>query len=525
MTIPRELGIARQVLDTLKETVDAEEATGFDPSGSSGRDRNGLAHNGVDSESGNSGLGWSSLTDDTSLSHGMSALDLDGSEFDAHGSLEDNRHSPDSNLNENHGSHLEGLDDASKEAQLIETFPGLKPFDIKWTLKKCKGSAELAIEELLNQSFLEDSGHRRRGIDAFSESDIPARTRKDRRKKKRTKATPEIGDTEDDMLLSTPMENRWQSAPRDIDFISSRTQMLPQQVSSIYHENGASLPAAINAIIEAHLSLNLKPEHPSIAIHASDLQKEFPMIPASHLLTLTQLTHPSTTSAHELAVALLPKYHPHHNGGPPIQIEFRLPPPDLSSPLPKLKPKSHNAVYTSSTPAPPFPNFASEAEEVASYLALRTEAKTKASAAYRRGKSDHLMAGAAAYYSSLGREYDNRLQSASSAAADALVASQSSTTQLDLHGVGVRDAVRIARERVTAWWAGMRGAGGGGSAHGREERGRTHAGFRIVTGKGTHSEGGKGKLGPAVGRMLIREGWKVEVGSGVLVVTGVVKGK
>jgi hypothetical protein len=32
-------------------------------------------------------------------------------------------------------------------------------------------------------------------------------------------------------------------------------------------------------------------------------------------------------------------------------------------------------------------------------------------------------------------------------------------------------------------------------------------------------------LGPAVGKMLIREGWKVEVGNGVLVVTGVARRK
>lgn len=46
------------------------------------------------------------------------------------------------------------------------------------------------------------------------------------------------------------------------------------------------------------------------------------------------------------------------------------------------------------------------------------------------------------------------------------------------------------------------------------------SGFRIVTGKGTHSEGGRGRLGPAVGGMLVREGWRVEVTEGVVAVTG-----
>lgn len=100
------------------------------------------------------------------------------------------------------------------------------------------------------------------------------------------------------------------------------------------------------------------------------------------------------------------------------------------------------------------------------------------------------------------------------AAADALAARQSSESGVDLHGLGVRDAVRIARERVQGWWersgrgewVGTRKGGGGE--------------FRVVTGVGRHSEGGRGRLGPAVGGMLVREGWKVEVGTGVLVVSG-----
>ena len=86
-------------------------------------------------------------------------------------------------------------------------------------------------------------------------------------------------------------------------------------------------------------------------------------------------------------------------------------------------------------------------------------------------------------------------------------------------GASVKDAVRISRERVTEWWvreceerarSGTRGEIVGG-------------GYRIVTGVGRHSEGGRGKLGPAVGAMLVREGWKIEVGGGVIVVRGVAK--
>jgi len=85
---------------------------------------------------------------------------------------------------------------------------------------------------------------------------------------------------------------------------------------------------------------------------------------------------------------------------------------------------------------------------------------------------------------------------------------------LDLHGVSVKDAVRIARERVTAWWVALGDA---------KVAGASKTEFRIVTGMGRHSEGGRGRLGPAVGKMLVREGWKIEIGEGLLAITGVAR--
>ena len=86
----------------------------------------------------------------------------------------------------------------------------------------------------------------------------------------------------------------------------------------------------------------------------------------------------------------------------------------------------------------------------------------------------------------------------------------------------VRDAERIAPQRVAEWWEGLGESRVGVGVDGRwgGRRGGVGDGFRIVTGKGVHSEGGKGKLGPAVTRKLVEQGWKVEVGTGVLYVTG-----
>jgi len=123
------------------------------------------------------------------------------------------------------------------------------------------------------------------------------------------------------------------------------------------------------------------------------------------------------------------------------------------------------------------------------------------------------MGGVAAYYSELGRTADSQLKSARSATADALVAGQSSMTQLDLHGVNVQDGKRIAKERVTSWWHEL----GESRISGRGVATQ----YNIVTGVGYHSEGGRGKLAPAILKMLMKDGWKVQVGTGVLTVTGV----
>lgn len=142
----------------------------------------------------------------------------------------------------------------------------------------------------------------------------------------------------------------------------------------------------------------------------------------------------------------------------------------------------------------------------------------KASAAYRRGKSDRLMGGAASYYAIIGRDHVDRAKRETAAAAEALVDSQSTKTVLDLHGVSVQHAVRIATSRVENWWESLGDSKyrtGGGAA--RRE------GYRIITGLGRHSKNGMARLGPAVARTLAKEGWRVEVGEGVLVVTGMVR--
>jgi DNA-nicking Smr family endonuclease len=55
---------------------------------------------------------------------------------------------------------------------------------------------------------------------------------------------------------------------------------------------------------------------------------------------------------------------------------------------------------------------------------------------------------------------------------------------------------------------------------GADDRSR---GFRIVTGAGKHSRGGRGVLGPAVKKLLEQDGWRIEIMSGEILVKGKVR--
>jgi len=492
-----QLKSAREILDSIAESAKADEESGFDASAASGAGFLGI---GVGTGSGEdesaSVRSMPSTMDDTSLSHDMPSLDLEGLDFKANGNWEE---SPD----KSYSSELDRLDEENKERQLIAIFPTLKQFDIKWALTKNKGDAGEALEDLLTQSFMEESGTRLKGIDAFSETDVPSPPRKIKGKKKKPRLGDELVGSSSKPL--SPLQSKWDTGRRDVQFLSQKMGMPMQQISSLYYKNGASVRTTIAAIIEAHEAMNLEDDDPNIQIEAFQLRQEFPAIPTPHLEALVQITHPHIADARELAKALTS---PTNNGNTtPIQISFRHAPVSLDPEPAKPKPPTHNVVN------PNLPLDASSASLTASSLTqARNAAFTQAQAAYRKGKSDHLMGGAAAYYSQIGRDLDARAKGAQSTAADALVAAQSSRTELDLHGVNVKDAVRISRERVTTWWHQL------GEAR---ISGRGVGGYRIVTGLGRHSEGGRGKLGPAVGKMLLKEGWKVEIGSGVLVVTGV----
>jgi Domain of unknown function (DUF1771) len=505
LTADPALDQARATLSHLKAQAIAEETTGFDPSGTSASfDHSTVVEAGGGAIERARSLGWSRSTQtdrtDPSRSQSEPSWGPEGTETDDLGDVQTE-----------YAAELEALDDQDKRTVLKEMFPKLKPFSVENMLRKCQGNFQRAVEELLNRTFFEDAvgeGEEMinlRGVDAFSEdSSGNSGNRKSRRSSRRRREY-----TRGSVPLSAStgeptVANKWERMNKDIQFIASRIHKTIGEVSSVYHANGASLSATIMAMLsDINNPTRATAEEPFIRQNAFELCQEFPTISSTNALALIRLTHPSTSAAHELALQLIAKPESSSPAGR-IQIITQYPPIETSSSPQPLPSKNQR-------PQAPTPNAAALAS-VSSFK--RDTAFAQASAAYRKGKSDPLMAAVASYYGDLGRDHDAAARAYYAAAADALVEAQSADNMLDLHGVSVKDAVRIAREKVRIWWIGLGERSIGGSVS-------TSLGYKIITGVGRHSEGGKGKIGPAVAKMLMREKWKVEVGAGVIVVTGV----
>ena len=485
---PTELRKARVDLDTLKESSSAYGTSDFDPSGTSGH---------TDASPDKSTTETLSTSEETECTRPSIEL------ADKHVSST----SDDSGQSADDGA-LQGYENQSiesKEAQLRELFPLENAHDISYTLKKSYGSFGRALDILLNHSFLRnDEGDNHggaiplRGIDIFAEDYVVA----NKRKHKGRKFQSQQG-YESDGIAADLNQNRWTTAKDDIGFVASRTGMPHQKIASIYHESGASRRSTILALVEQSISEHSNEKAEDLALEPGVLQliDEFPTLPVSHAAAVVRIAQ-STATTRDLARALTTSPAA-SNESTPARI------------VPQYVPYKEKSASTSQSTTPPTPSTPAYSGSVVSLSAARSAAFSQASAYYRKSKSDHLMGGAAAYYAQLGRDYHASLQTVSAAEADTLAASQCTATSLDLHGLGVKDAVRITNEKVGAWWDGLgelRAKMGDGRAVGE--------GYKVVTGIGRHSDGGVGKLGPAVAKALMQDGWKVEVAGGELHVKG-----
>jgi len=504
---------ARATLDELKASALLEEAAGFDPSGTGARDAE-LAPEKRAESCPETSASLTGETDVTSLSTGLSTLDLDeliAGDNTSIGNAED----------------LEKLDDDTKVKLLQELFGDrVSQYSVQYTLKKCNGKWQAAMEELLNHVYFDEADHSddsnkvaSKGIDAFSEENVARRGRKGKSKGKRGKSGEErraVSLPGSPVEGQAPSANKWQTASEDVEFVASRSRIATATVSSVYYAKGASVPRTIGALLKASMeeSKHVVTDDGIVSQHARDLGFDFPSVAPDYLAALIRLTHPSTSSARELATALTARPKELGNGGIQIIPQYVSPlanESDASWQSTSKTQRAHAGSRSSDT------DTSSTTARASAYASARATAFSQASAAHRKARSDRLMGGAAAYYGQVGREYAALSSGAIATAADELVSTQSSSNQLDLHGVDVLNAVRIARENVEGWW--YHGVGES-RVNGRVGAADRIMGYRIVVGLGRHSEGGKGKLGPAVTKMLKAEGWRVEPSGAVIVVRG-----
>ncbi|KAL4887032.1 hypothetical protein BJY04DRAFT_45786 [Aspergillus karnatakaensis] len=499
----------RETLDALRLSAWEQEDLPFDPSGTSGLNSN----SGLESDP--------SLSQaDTNPSRGTDTT----SEFSSL-SFSDKSRSTCSRVSYTHGPDgslsLAGASEENKILYLTEMFPNTDRFTIQHTLSKSNGDVDRSMDVLLNLAFFdgqpsEEDGAKvvlPKGVDGFG--DDTAGRKKNRKRggknkngKNKDPASPLNSEVSSDASNAV---NKWEVAQKDIEFICSRVSpdLKRETVTSTYHANGASLPATIRSLADSHAPKDEKAitEDPVMVTQVAELLQEFPTHTPDLLAGLLNITRRSISAAHELATALMASPAP-LSVAELIKITTSPPPVDVEQEAPKQRAGARSSRgYDEVTASAGY------------HFSAGSEAFSKASAAYRRGKSDKLMGGAAAYYSSVARDHLERAKKDAAAAADAFVDQQSSWNSLDLHGVSVQDAVRISSQRVARWWDSLGDSkymrGGDGEA--------ARGGYRIITGLGRHSRDGTSRLGPAVGKMLAREGWRVEVGEGVLTVVGVVR--
>ncbi|KAI7216171.1 hypothetical protein KC333_g5014 [Hortaea werneckii] len=502
---------ARETLDLLKESAVVEEAAGFDPSGTGAQEDGNSTEQRAESCP-ETGTSQTRETDLTSVSNGMSSLDLDDMVGEESGSV-------------GNPEQLEQLDEDTKVKLLQDLFGDkVTNFSIRHTLRKCNGRWQASMEELLNHVYFEEAEDSdgsgkiaTKGIDAFAGDGTVRRGRKGKPKGKNVKG---LDDRKATSLPTSPAShspapagNRWKTASEDIEFVASRTRIATPTVSSVYYEKGASVPKTIGTLLKATMeeSKAIVTDDEAVLSSARELGYEFPGIAPDYLAAIIRLTHPSTTAAHELAVALTTK--PKNvNGG--IQLLPHYAPPSLDEEV-AWEPVAKTTRSAAAVRSPALDDPAASSRASA-YASARATAYAQASAAHRKARSNRLMGGVAAYYGQVGREYAALSSQATAAAADDLASSQSSSAQLDLHGVDVLNAVRIAQNKVEEWWDGL----GESRVNGRLGAEDRQMGYRIIVGLGRHSEGGKGKLGPAVSKVLREGGWKVENAGAAIVVKG-----
>ncbi|KAJ5125879.1 hypothetical protein N7476_009793 [Penicillium atrosanguineum] len=509
-----------QILSTIRESALEQEDLPFDPTGTFNHETNdaGVGDFGSSPHTSPNGQGTLHTRTDTS-SH---TSNLVSSENDGRSSSQSKSQGAytvgtDGSLQFSSGSDEETIE------SLVQMFPTISLLDITQSLKKSGGDPTKCMDVLLNLAFFDESQIADddtriavpKGIDGFMEGsgDIGygKGSKKNRGKKQKLRQGFSHSST------SSPPLNKWETGKADIEFISSRTPDLPKEkVSSIYHANGGSLFPTIRSIALSNCPKDVHEidEDPVMLTQVAELAGAFPNLQTTTLIGLLKVTSNMPSAATDFATVLARR--PSLSDVSNI-IKFTAAPIDLSE---EDNVGGSGSRSRSSEVAADGPDYAQATAAANAHFAAGSAAYNQARESYRRSKSNHLFSAATAVYRESAEKNFIRGRAQLSLASDRLVDNQSTKYDLDLHGITVANAVRIARERVQYWWDNLGDAkyvrGGGKHVHG---------GYKIITGVGNHSHDGTSRLGPAVSRMLIQEGWRVEIDRGFLLVTGAARAR
>lgn len=518
---PQEFAAAREVLLVISMNVEAEEATGFNPSG--------YGDNGLEGDlPSDAGAGLEaaySIEEDVKSSDGLTTA-TEGSRPHSQSTMSGT--SSTMSVPETPGIvHVNILDDLTgeeKERRLAAMFVCLKPIDVKLALQKSKGDADLAIDELLNLQLLEQTGQRPKGVDGFyvSDDDVPRGKKKARKRTKKVSKAANVSkivtSKSTDIISAQEGPDQEEAVDNDnIEFISDRFALPISEATDVYMRNQSSLGAAIVAILDNYIALGWEcRDSPSQLQHTEEQEKRIPWIPHDYFSPIF-----NTTTTLQAAIDVIdtlanhfkkPAYLKHNVPYSVVAADLEL---DFETTLSSAKPLTCQRVR-------PLPTTLQEASATKATLAASTKHSfAAASSAFRKGRTDPLMRQAASFFADRARAEAASHRAVVSADAEFLVDRQSTQDTIDLHGVSVSDGVEIALDRVWRWWDALTQAeratrrGGGKGA-----RAAAHDGLKVVTGIGRHNTNGKSRLRINVCKALVEDGWKIEVLTGAFLVTG-----
>ena len=418
--------------------------------------------------------------------------------------------------------------DTVSEAEALQflriTFSAVRERKLKEILKESEGNIRKAVDTLLNVEYLRSLHDAKAPCNGAAISDEDEDEAEDDRsiwtqnrpggvspqkavpafKGKAFPSLPPLSARKSPIgsQSQSQVQSRWAALDSQIVFLSKSLSIPSSKVRSAFHSNSSSLPRALKDLLKeipnGHVDYNT----------LINLKQTFKHVEEDSLRKIIVGTGNNLDYVVELARILdHDKLFTATSVTPKVQLK----------PASKVRPISNLDLPSRSTNTLVDDGEGSyeEMNELKlHYLAKRNEAFNAASLAYRKSKSDSLRSGVAAYYGDLGREYNIKYRRYSQFAANRLVAVNSSINQLDLHGVGVKDAIRIVEEAVNAWWARVNVV---------RERGQIKAieNFVIVVGRGERQ--GRSVLGPPVAHWLRKNGWGFDETEGAFVVWGVRK--